>query len=199
MTRTETKREFDPRINHAPPDFNAQRDLPKGFYEFLESLHREFTPRQKELVKKRVEILNASHDGKLPNYLPNNATAKGNWKVKLPKFIEDQRNQMTGPADDAELVVKMLNSGAPGVMIDLEDSMANAWENLEKGIENSLSALHGDLKYYDKKREKEVAINDSSTVTMIRVRGLHLSQANVFPNELLVGFNLRCRANRFRR
>jgi len=29
-------------------------------------------------------------------------------------MVQDQRNQMTGPADDAELVVKMLNSGAPG-------------------------------------------------------------------------------------
>ena len=37
---------------------------------------------------------------------------------------------MTGPADDAELVVKMLNSGAPGVMLDLEDSNANTWEHL---------------------------------------------------------------------
>ncbi len=36
---------------------------------------------------------------------------------------------MTGPADDAELVVKMLNSGAPGVMLDLEDSMVNDWEH----------------------------------------------------------------------
>src|SRR6185437_2358453 len=48
----------------------------------------------------------------------------------LPDWCADQRNQMTGPADDAELVVKMLNSGAPGVMLDLEDSMANTWSNL---------------------------------------------------------------------
>ena len=43
---------------------------------------------------------------------------------------------MTGPADDAELVVKMLNSGAPGVMLDLEDSLANQWPRLELGIRN---------------------------------------------------------------
>ena len=40
---------------------------------------------------------------------------------------------MTGPADDAELVVKMLNSGAPGVMLDLEDSMVNEWEHQRIG------------------------------------------------------------------
>ncbi len=175
MTQTKTEREVDPRINCAPPGFDPRKDLPKEFYEFLEPLHREFTPRQQELAKKRAEVLIASHNGDLPDYLPNSVAAKGDWKITLPKYIEDQRNQMTGPADDAELVVKMLNSGAPGVMIDLEDSMANVWENLEKGIENSLAALHGELVYYDKKREKETAIKASETVILIRVRGLHLS------------------------
>jgi len=134
MTQTKTERNFDPRINHAPEGFAAQKDLPKGFYEYLESLHREFSPRQQELAKKRAEVLAASHNGNLPNYLPNSVTAKGDWHINLPKYIEDQHNQMTGPADDAELVVKMLNSGAPGVMLDLEDSIANTWENLEKGL-----------------------------------------------------------------
>ena len=51
--------------------------------------------------------------------------AQGDWRIEIPAWVRDQRNQMTGPADDHELGVKMLNSGAPGVMIDLEDSMAN--------------------------------------------------------------------------
>ena len=125
MTQTEPKKEFDSRINHAPRDFDARKDLPPGFYEFLEPLHREFTPRQQALANKRNEVLAASHAGDLPVYLKNSVAAKENWKIILPKYVEDQRNQMTGPADDAELVVKMLNSGAPGVMLDLEDSMAN--------------------------------------------------------------------------
>lgn len=184
MTQTETKKEFDPRINHAPPDFDARQSLPEGFYDFLESLHRDFTPRQQALAKNRTEVLAASHSGKLPDYSPD-AAADDEWKITLPQFAEDQRNQMTGPADDAELVVKMLNSGAPGVMLDLEDSIANKWENVEQGITNSLSALHGELNYYDKKRDREVVIQDGKTAIMVRVRGLHLSQANVFPNELL--------------
>jgi len=185
MTRTETRKEFDPRINHAPDGFSAQKNLPAGFYDFLKSLHDEFSPRQQAIAENRAEVLAAAHKGTLPDHLPNFVAAKGSWKVTLPKYIEDQRNQMTGPADDAELVVKMLNSGAPGVMIDLEDSMANTWENLEKGIENSLSALHGELRYADRKREREVTIKTSATVVMVRVRGLHLNQANVFPGELL--------------
>lgn len=184
MTQPETRKEFDSRINHAPPNFNARENLPAGFYEFLDALHREFTARQQELACQRAGVLNRSHKGELSDYLPNNVEAKGNWKIALPKYIEDQRNQMTGPADDAELVVKMLNSGAPGVMIDLEDSMANDWANLEKGIENSLAALHGELVYYDKKREAEVTIKPTATALLVRLRGLHLNQAGVFPNEL---------------
>lgn len=180
MTMT-TEFGFDERINHAPSDYQ----MPNDFAEFFLPLHAEFTPRQQALAAKRIEVLENSHKGILPNYLPTNEANAANWKIEVPKWCEDQRNQMTGPADDAELVVKMLNSGAPGVMIDLEDSMANAWENLQTGYENSLSALRGELSYYDKKREREVSINESKTVLLIRVRGLHLNQANILPNELV--------------
>ena len=54
-----------------------------------------------------------------PNKLPASAATAEAWRIELPEWCQDQRNQMTGPADDAELVVKMLNSGAPGVMLDL--------------------------------------------------------------------------------
>jgi malate synthase len=91
---------------------------------------------------------------------------------------------MTGPADDGELVVKMLNSGAPGVMIDLEDSMANEWPNLMEGHANAVAALHGTLSYHDAKRGERVAIRSSRTVIWTRVRGLHLSQGGIVPGEL---------------
>ncbi len=92
---------------------------------------------------------------------------------------------MTGPADDRELVVKMLNSGAPGVMLDLEDSMANRWANLNQGIENILLALRGELTYHDAKRGQAVGIKPSETVIFTRPRGLHLSQAGLLPEQLL--------------
>src|SRR5438105_6655909 len=83
---------------------------------------------------------------------------------------------MTGPADDAELVVKMVNSGAPGVMLDLEDSMANTWDHLELGIQNIHATLRGELTYFDKKRNQQVGIREGKTVVFTRARGLHLSQ-----------------------
>jgi malate synthase len=86
---------------------------------------------------------------------------------------------MTGPADDAELCVKMLNSGAPGVMLDLEDSMVNIWDHLMLGHRNIVAALYGELSYDDAKRRSRVAIRPSNTVVWTRVRGLHLSQAGI--------------------
>ena len=92
---------------------------------------------------------------------------------------------MTGPADDADLCVKMLNSGAPGVMLDLEDSCVNEWEHHANGVQNILACLRGDLTYYDKKRERSVSIKPSGTVIFTRPRGLHMSQAGLVPSEVV--------------
>jgi malate synthase len=168
-------------MNAAPAGFRPDRDLPAGFWAFFTPLHREFTPRQQALAARRVRSLAAAHLGRLPNHLPRSEATTGDWRIALPAWCRDQRNQMTGPADDAELVVKMLNSGAPGVMLDLEDSTANAWPNLMLGIRNILSALRGELDYEDKKRGRRVGIDPSDTVVWSRVRGLHLGQAGLFP------------------
>ena len=87
---------------------------------------------------------------------------------------------MTGPADDHELIVKMLNSGSPAVMIDLEDSMANEFERTLRGIDNAVAAYYGELTYVDTKRGGlNVGIEPNSVVLWTRVRGLHLAQAGV--------------------
>src|SRR5438270_14046820 len=166
-------------VNTAPAGA-AERDLAAGFLKFLEPLHRRFTPWQQSLIEKRHQALAEAHRGRLPNHLPPSEATKGNWRIELPEWCADQRNQMTGPADDAELVVKMLNSGAPGVMLDLEDSTANTWEHNSQGIKNILEALAGRLAYFDRKRNKTVGINPSTTVIFTRARGLHISQAGVF-------------------
>lgn len=172
-------------LNSAPPDFDSARDLPEGFLEFLAPLHAALTLRQRALIARRDYALAEAHAGKLPDYLPPSVATTNSWRIELPAWCSDQRNQMTGPADDADLVVKMLNSGAPGVMLDLEDSNANAWEHNARGIKNILEALAGRLTYFDRKRNKTVGINPSTTVIFTRPRGLHIHQAGVLPGELL--------------
>src|SRR5512142_267483 len=95
-------------LNSAPASFDARRDLAPGLYEFLEELHRKFTPWQQELVAKRKVALEASLGGRKPHHLPASHATQSDWKIEVPVWCADQRNQMTGPADEAELVVKML-------------------------------------------------------------------------------------------
>jgi malate synthase len=172
-------------VNSAPEGFDLKRDLPAGFLEFLRPLHEALTARQQALVKQREVALAESNAGKLPDYLPASDATRSAWRIELPAWCADQRNQMTGPADEADLVVKMLNSGAPGVMLDLEDSTANVWEHNQRGIKNILEAVAGRLNYFDRKRDKTVEIRTSNTVIFTRPRGLHLHQAGVLDGELL--------------
>src|ERR1700728_2246758 len=186
-TRTELSADLEPvqAVNTAPSGFDPARDLPAGFIEFLLPLHRAFTPRQRDLVSRRAAALEASHKGHLPDYLPASRATQDTWNIELPAGCQDQRNQMTGPADDAELVVKMLNSGAPGVMLDLEDSTANTWPHVMQGITNILAALRGELTYFDRKRNRTVGIQPSDTVISLRPRGLHIRQDKVLNGEKL--------------
>ena len=168
------------RINTPPADFRPEKDLPEGFLEFLAPLHHKFSPVRAELITERRQALEDSHAGEKPVHRYPGPAVRNGWRIELPEWCQDQRNQMTGPADDAELVVKMLNSGAPGVMLDLEDSTVNEWEHQRLGTENILAALRGTLTYADKKRDQVVGIKPSSTVIWIRPRGLHIQQAGIF-------------------
>ncbi len=172
-------------VNSAPLDLDPARDLPDGFMDFFLPLHRAFTPRQQELALKRAEVLQGSLEGTKPTHRFPSDTVRNGWKITFPEWCQDQRNQMTGPADDAELCVKMLNSGAPGVMLDLEDSCVNEWSHHQLGVENILACLKGELSYFDQKRQRQVGILPSKTVIYTRPRGLHLNQAGLIPGELV--------------
>ena len=171
-------------LNQPPQAFRPGKDLPDGFLEFYLTLHRRFAPWQQELVEEREHVLAEALEGNKPAHRYPAEAVRNGWHVELPDWCQDQRNQMTGPADDGELVVKMLNSGAPGVMLDLEDSTVNQWEHQRLGAENILQALRGTLTYNDKKRDKKVAIRPSQTVIWTRPRGLHLHQGGIIPGEL---------------
>jgi len=172
-------------VSTAPKPFDPTHDLPAGFLDFFLPLHNIFTPWQRKLADRRIEILEASLEGEKPALSFPSDIVRNGWRIELPEWCQDQRNQMTGPADDADLCVKMLNSGAPGVMLDLEDSCVNEWEHHANGVQNILACLRGDLTYYDKKRERSVSIKPSSTVIFTRPRGLHMSQAGLVPSEVV--------------
>jgi malate synthase len=173
------------RMNYAPAGLNPEKDLPAGFLEFLRPLHQRFTPWQQQVIARRAEVLKASHSGHPPDYLPPSEATTKDWRIAVPDWCADQRNQMTGPADDGELTVKLLNSGSPAVMIDIEDSTANTWDHIMLALQNTIAAYKYELSYSDKKRHKEVTVQRSKTVTWVRPRGLHVSQGGVIKNEIM--------------
>src|SRR6202030_1554491 len=172
-------------LNRAPEGFDSRRDLPAGFVEFLRPFHEALTARQHLLGRRREVALSEANAGRLAEYLPPSEATRSAWRIELPDRCADHRNQMTGRLHGADLIVKMLNSGAPGVMLDLEDSTANVWEHNQRGIKNILEALAGRLSYVDRKRDKTIEIRESNTVIFTRPRGLHLHQAGVLEGELL--------------
>ncbi|MGB6521684.1 MAG: hypothetical protein WBE83_07935, partial [Candidatus Cybelea sp.] len=128
-------------MNVAPAGFTLDGGIAKGFTDFLLPLHKRFTPDAQRLTRERAQRLARAHAGDLPSYLPQSEASESTWRIELPIWCIDQRNQMTGPADDAELCGKLLRSGAPGVMLDLEDSIVNTWEHLMAAHRNVLDAL----------------------------------------------------------
>jgi malate synthase len=169
-----------PPASCAPAGFSIERDLPAGFAAFYRPLHDAFAERQREAIAERARTMNTAHAGTLPDYLPP-SEAGSDWRIEIPDWATDQRNQMTGPADEHDLIVKMLNSGSPAVMIDLEDSMANEFALTLRGIDNAVAAYYGELTYVDAKRgDTVVGIKENPAMLWTRVRGLHLSQGGIY-------------------
>lgn len=158
--------------------------LPVGFLEFYKPHHDEFTPWQERcLIRRRAQLLHAAEQP-VDHWRDHPIHQDKSWKCTVPSWAQDQRNQMTGPADDGELVVKMLNAGTadkpmPGVMIDLEDSQCNRWEHTVLGTDNAVAAHKGTLTYVDKKGQT-VGIKPSGAVLFTRVRGLHMQQHGIY-------------------
>jgi len=169
------------RLNTPPSGFNPRRDLAPGLFEFLQPLHKRFTPGQHELVAKRQRALKASLAGSKPNHLPPSNATTSEWSITVPDWYVDQHNQMTGPADEAELVVKDAELGRAR-----SHARPRRFDCERVEPSNILKALRGDLSYYDQKRQKQVSINPSPTVIWNRVRGLHLSQGGIF-DEVMSG------------
>lgn len=163
-------------------ELSASKIFLKGIDSMLSEKEKKYNDFQQALLQKRREALNSAIslgiEASLPNYDYNSPTYHvmkyDEWKIELPEWCLDQRNQMTGPADDIELIVKMINSGAPGVMLDLEDSMVNSPKHIAQGIQNCIAALEGNAFYFDKNGNK--VGQQKNPVIFIRPRGLHMHQ-----------------------
>mgnify|MGYP001586524433 CR=1 FL=1 len=157
-------------------------ELPSDFLAFFQPLHRAFEPRRRIFLEERRSALESSHAGREPGYLAESEATRGDWRLSLPAWAADQRNQITGPADNAKLLVAMCNTADPGCMPDGEDSITTDWERVRAAHRNTVAAIQGTLSYTDP-AGKSSKIKPSRQVMFYRPRGLLLDETNVLPGE----------------
>ncbi|MBI5629312.1 MAG: isocitrate lyase/phosphoenolpyruvate mutase family protein [Elusimicrobia bacterium] len=151
--------------------------------DFFPPLHKAFEARRQELLDSRRKALFAAHEDRLPGYLPDSPATTGSWRLALPGWAKDQRNQITGPADNAKILVAMRNSPDPGCMPDGEDSITTDWAHVRAAQENTIAAIKATLSYSDPATGKTARARPSSQVMYYRPRGLHLDEANALGGE----------------
>ncbi len=169
----------------APSPEKAAEELPAGFLDFLLPLHHSFEPRRRELLCARERVLARAHAGEMPGYLPDSEATNGDWRIQLPDWAQDQRNQITGPADNAKILVAMCNSGDPGCMPDGEDSIVTDWENVRAAQRQTVEAIRGTLAYTEPASGKVTRIKPGAQLLYYRPRGLHLDERRAIRGERL--------------
>ena len=170
----------------------ARRVLTPEAIALVARLHRALAVDRAYLLAARKDRQTRWDNGALPGYLPADALpeAHTDWQVApLPADLLTRRVEITGPVNDARMVVNMLSRGADGqradaAMLDFEDSMKPSWANVMAGVENVAAAARGTLSA-DKRDASGAVVKEyrldpaDMPVLMVRVRGLHLDEANV--------------------
>ena len=175
---------------HAGADTPAAgRVLTPAALALVATLHRALDGDRRALLADRDVRQRAWDAGALPEREATPA-ASGDWRVApLPADLLTRRVEITGPVNDARMVINMLSRGADGeradaAMLDFEDSMMPAWANVIAGVENVAGAARGDLQAVKTDGAgavvKTYALDpDDMPLLMVRVRGLHLDESNV--------------------
>ena len=148
--------------------------------EFLKVLHEHFNPKRLELLQKRKEAQNIYDSGTFPQFPKETKLIRaGDWTAgKIPKDLQDRRVEITGPAN-RKMIINALNSGAKTFMADLEDSSAPTWANTIEGQQHLKDANSKTISLYDSKKEKSYILNDTTSVLLVRPRGLHLNEKHI--------------------
>jgi malate synthase len=151
--------------------------------QFVGDLAREFNPRRKELLERRMQVQSQIDGGKLPDFLPETRNIReSDWKAApIPEDLRDRRVEITGPVD-RKMLINALNSGANGYMADFEDSHSPTWEGNIEGQINLRDAVNGTISF-DSPEGKKYELAEKTAVLMVRPRGWHLTEKHVLVDE----------------
>lgn len=152
----------------------------------ISDLHQKKNEERIQLLENRKLRQMAFDAGQLPDYEPRDSHAvTGNWRVaKMPDDLLRRRVEITGPVNSAKMVINMLSRNDMGdradmAMLDFEDSMKPDWVNVIDGYHNVIGAADNSLRFEKGDKVYEIDPDDKAGV-MVRVRGLHLAENNIF-------------------
>jgi malate synthase len=150
--------------------------LSKDALDFVRELVVHFRPRVQECLAAREAQQKRFDSGELPDFFPETQSIRdGDWTVVPPRAdTQDRRVEITGPAEDAKMVIGALNSGANVYMTDFEDSLSPTWENIVRGQVNLYHAVRRTISFKDSSSGKVYALQKKTATLFMRPRGWHL-------------------------
>lgn len=163
---------------------DAKEILTPEALEFIVSLHEKFNARRIELLNNRQERQKRLDAGEKLDFLEETkAVREGNWTIApLPEDLKDRRVEITGPAVDRKMVINALNSGAKMFMACFEDASTPTWENMIAGQINMRDSINKTIQFTQPETGKQYSLKENTAVLLVRPRGLHLLEKNVFVN-----------------
>jgi malate synthase len=157
--------------------------LSTGCIEFLKELNAKCKSDHADCLTKRAEVFRTGTYGYRED---TRAIREGVWIANtIPDDLKRRHVEITGPGNDAKMVINALNTDANGYMLDLEDSMVPSWNNVMDAHANIIDAVRGKLtaKKLDEKTNqviKEYSVTNLDLPTLfVRVRGIHMFEDNV--------------------
>ncbi len=145
---------------------------------FLAELERNFGPRRRELLERRVMRQAAIDAGQLPDFLPETESVRTTeWTVApIPADLADRRVEITGPVE-RKMVINALNCGANTFMADFEDANCPTWHNM---IDGQINLRDANLRTITLTQNgKSYKLNDKPAVLFPRPRGWHLDEKHI--------------------
>ncbi|GGA77053.1 malate synthase A [Ornithinibacillus halotolerans] len=159
---------------------NQEYILTDGALEFLVKLHQKFNGRRLTLLKDRKSFQTRINEGHTLSFLEETSDIRNSdWKIApLPDDLMDRRVEITGPVD-RKMIINALNSGANVFMADFEDASSPTWENMVNGQLNLRDAVRKQIDFLSS-NGKEYKLNPETAVLVVRPRGWHLEEKNIY-------------------
>ncbi|HWD78301.1 MAG TPA: malate synthase A [Kribbella sp.] len=147
----------------------------------IETLHRAYDGRRRELLGRRTERIAAIAAGTELGFLPETKDVRDDpeWRVApaAPGLV-DRRVEITGPTD-RKMTINALNSGAKVWLADQEDANTPTWENVVGGQLNLLDAITRKIDFSTGTKSYELKPDEELATIVVRPRGWHLPEKHI--------------------